>query len=72
MGSRLCGRCQWFLKRAFGREDFITEVRKQYQDIKVRSAVSNLPPGVASDKDIQLVLAPWPTIHPTLIWSGER
>ena len=49
-----------FLKRAFGREDFITEVRKQYQDIKVRSAVQNLPPGVASDKDIELVLAPWP------------
>lgn len=49
-----------FVKEVFGREDFVTGIRKEYQDIKVRNAISNLPPGVASDKDIALALSPWP------------
>jgi hypothetical protein len=49
-----------FIKSVFGREDFVTGIRKEYQDIKVRNAISNLPPGVASDKDIELALSPWP------------
>ena len=49
-----------FIKSVFGREDFVTGIRKEYQDIKVRNAISNLPPGVASDKDIALALSPWP------------
>ena len=49
-----------FVKEVFGREDFVTGIRKEYQDIKVRNAISNLPPGVASDKDIELALSPWP------------
>jgi len=49
-----------FIKEVFGREDYVTGIRKEYQDIKVRNAISNLPPGVASDKDIELALSPWP------------
>ena len=58
-----------FIKSVFGREDFVTGIRKEYQDIKVRNAISNLPPGVASDKDIALALSPWPedTSNYTLI-----
>jgi hypothetical protein len=54
------GKGSEFIKNAMGTEDFVTAVRKQYSDIKVRSAINNLPPGVASDKDIALVLEPWP------------
>lgn len=43
-----------------GTEDYVTSVRKNYSDIKVRNAINNLPPGVASDKDIELVMEPWP------------
>jgi len=43
-----------------GSEDYLTSVRKNYSDIKVRNAINNLPPGVASDKDIELVMEPWP------------
>ena len=43
-----------------GSEDYLTSVRKNYSDIKVRNAIGNLPPGVASDKDIELVMEPWP------------
>ena len=43
-----------------GTEDYVTSVRKNYSDIKVRNAIGNLPPGVASDKDIDLVMEPWP------------
>jgi hypothetical protein len=35
--------------------------RKQYEGIKTTRAIQNLPPGVASDKDIELVLKPFPT-----------
>ena len=43
-----------------GSEDYLTSVRKNYSDIKVRNVVNNLPPGVASDKDIDMVMEPWP------------
>ena len=43
-----------------GSEGYLTSVRKNYSDIKVRNAIGNLPPGVASDKDIELVMEPWP------------
>jgi hypothetical protein len=56
----VAGKGSEFIKNVMGTEDFVTAVRKQYSDIKVRSAINNLPPGVASDRDIQLVLEPWP------------
>lgn len=58
--SGYAARAGEFVKEVFGREDFVTGIRKEYQDIKVRNAISNLPPGVASDKDIELALSPWP------------
>ena len=50
---------QW--KRVTGTEDVVSMARKQYEGIRTSKAISNLPPGVASDKDIELVLKPFPT-----------
>ena len=48
-------------KRVTGTEDVVSMARKQYEGIRTSKAISNLPPGVASDKDIELVLKPFPT-----------
>jgi hypothetical protein len=58
--SGLQGEASEFYKAVSGTEDFVSTVRKNYQDVKVRSGIKNLPPGVASDKDIDLALSPWP------------
>lgn len=58
--SGVAGKGSEFIKNVMGTEDFVTSVRKQYSEIKVKNAIQNLPPGVASDRDIQLVLEPWP------------
>ena len=58
--SGLQGKGSEFYKAVTGTEDFVSTVRKNYQDVKVRSGIKNLPPGVASDKDIELALSPWP------------
>jgi hypothetical protein len=50
---------QW--KKFTGTEDPESMARKAYDRIKVTKAIGNLPPGVASDKDIELVLQPFPT-----------
>lgn len=46
-----------YLKKVTGNQDFNTLLRKDYQSLRVSSAINNLPPGVASDKDIQLVMS---------------
>lgn len=48
-------------KRVTGTEDVVSMARKQYEGIRTSKAIQNLPPGVASDKDIELVLKPFPT-----------
>ena len=44
-----------------GTENAVDMARKQYEGIKTTRAIQNLPPGVASDKDIELVLKPFPS-----------
>lgn len=44
-----------------GTESAVDMARKQYEGIKTTRAIQNLPPGVASDKDIELVLKPFPS-----------
>jgi len=58
--SGLRGEASEFYKDVTGTQDFVSTVRKNYQDVKVRNGIKNLPPGVASDKDIELALSPWP------------
>jgi len=45
------------LKGITGDEDAVTLLRKEWNQLRVSSAIQNLPPGVASDKDIELVMS---------------
>ena len=47
-------------KRATGNEDAESELRRKYYAIRGSQVVKNLPPGAASDKDIELALAGFP------------
>lgn len=49
-----------FLKERLGTQDDVTELRRRYNAIRSSEAVQNLPPGVASDKDIELALKGFP------------
>ena len=48
-------------RKATGTENAVDMARKQYEGIKTRRAIQNLPPGVASDKDIELVMQEFPS-----------
>lgn len=45
---------------AFGKQDAVSALRKEYQTLIVSQAVANLPPGPASDKDIKLAMSGFP------------
>lgn len=45
------------LKETVGSEDAVTELRRDWQGVRFSGAIQNLPPGVATDKDIQLALS---------------
>jgi hypothetical protein len=44
-------------KELMGSQDAVTELRKAWNEIRVSGAINNLPPGVASDKDIALAMS---------------
>lgn len=48
------------LKGAYGGQDPVTGLRNEYEQIVNQQAVKNLPPGPASDKDIQLAKQGFP------------
>lgn len=50
-----------FLKEQLGTQDEVTNFRREYLGVRASQAVNNLPPGVASDKDIQLALSGFPS-----------
>ena len=52
-------------KDAVGSQDAVSSLRKRYNGVKGSLAVSNLPPGAASDADIKLALASFPTDNAT-------
>ena len=60
-GTGATGQAKEAWKRFTGTEDPESMARKAYDRIRVTKAIGNLPPGVASDKDIALVLEPFPT-----------
>ncbi len=61
LGSGLFG-SKWaeLLKKTTGEQDAHTALRKKYNGIRASQAVNNLPPGAASDKDIELALSGFP------------
>lgn len=50
-----------YLKEQTGNQDEITALRKEALAISNSEAIKNLPPGPATDRDIQIVMAPFPT-----------
>ena len=48
------------VKDFFGSQDEISEIRTEFTKIKNLEIIGNLPPGVASDKDIEIVSAGFP------------
>lgn len=48
------------LAKAVGGDDQISNLRREYEGIKNTQAMNNLPPGSASDPDVQLALSEFP------------
>jgi hypothetical protein len=47
-------------KRATGNEGYMTQLRQEYDRLRNSAAIRSLPPGPATDKDIELALRPFP------------
>lgn len=50
---------EW-LKNATGNQDYLTQLRNEYVRIKNGQVIKMLPPGVASDRDIQIAMRGFP------------
>ncbi len=50
----------WIEKHITGGQDGLAALRQQYRRYQTKEAIANLPPGVASDRDVQLALDTWP------------
>jgi hypothetical protein len=48
------------LAGAFGNQDPVTALRGEYEQIKNAQAIKNLPPGPATDRDIQIAMRGFP------------
>lgn len=55
--SGVAGAWSEYYKKVTGTEDGDTLLRKEYINLRNDSAIQNLPPGVASDKDIEIVMS---------------
>jgi hypothetical protein len=47
-------------KQILGSEEAVSDLRRRFRSFRASRAVNNLPPGVASDKDIELALSGFP------------
>lgn len=45
-----------FWKNALGSQDAASELRRRFNKIRINEGLKNLPPGPATDKDVQLAL----------------
>lgn len=59
MGGRAGQVSEWF-KQATGDEDALSELRRNFIQLKNERVINNLPPGVASDRDIEIFMAGFP------------
>lgn len=50
-----------YIKEQTGNQDEITALRNEARQIANSEAIKNLPPGPATDRDIEIVMAPFPT-----------
>jgi hypothetical protein len=49
-----------FLNKALGTQNSLTQLRNEYTRLRNSAAIKSLPPGPATDADIQLALKPFP------------
>lgn len=49
------------LKEVTGTQDAVSDLRRKYAGIRASQVVNNLPPGAASDKDIELAMGGFPS-----------
>lgn len=61
IGGGVAGQFSEKLKELTGEQDALSALRREYNAIKGSQVVSNLPPGAASDKDIEMAMAGFPT-----------
>jgi hypothetical protein len=54
--SGVMARASEAYKSTFGNQDFVTQLRNEYTRLRNSAAIKALPPGVATDKDIELAL----------------
>jgi uncharacterized membrane-anchored protein YhcB (DUF1043 family) len=59
-GYGVAGRAYEWFKNATGNQDYMTQLRNEYVRIKNGQAIKMLPPGSASDKDIQIAMRGFP------------
>ena len=59
LGGRAGAAAEWF-KEATGDEDALTELRRNFIQLKNERVINNLPPGVASDRDIEIFMSGFP------------
>jgi len=69
VGSGVAARGEEAVRRFFGREDQITRLRQEYRRLRNSQVIQNLPPGAASDRDIQVALEAFPpeTANPDVL-----
>lgn len=61
IGGGVAGQFSEKLKELTGEQDAVSALRREYNAIKGSQVVNNLPPGAASDKDIELAMAGFPS-----------
>lgn len=49
------------LKEITGTQDAVSDLRRKYKGIRASQVVNNLPPGAASDKDIEMAMGGFPS-----------
>ena len=60
LSSGVTARIAEGFKEFFGTQDKVSELRKEFTRTRNLEVINGLPPGVASDKDIELILAGFP------------
>ncbi len=72
--GRVAGGLNEWAKGLLGTEDAVTQLRTEYEQVKNKAVVQGLPPGVASDRDIEIAMRGWPssTSNPAYIASFLR
>lgn len=60
-GGVISGSWGEYIADLTGNQDWKTELRKDFAQVRASEAVRNLPPGAASDADIALALKPFPS-----------